>query len=59
MSLPVELSSFTANAGDGQVTLEWTTASEINNDAFLLERSDDGEQFELLSEIEGQDSTSR
>jgi hypothetical protein len=57
-SLPVELLSFTANAGNGQVTLKWTTASEINNDAFILQRSDDGENFELLTEIKGQGSTS-
>jgi len=58
LSLPVDLSSFSAAARDGQVTLKWTTASEINNDAFLLERSEDGEKFELLTEIDGQGSTS-
>jgi len=57
-SLPVELTSFTASAGDGQVTLKWTTASEINNEAFILERSTDNENFNLLAEIKGQGSTS-
>ncbi len=57
-SLPVELTSFTASAGDAEVTLRWITESEINNDAFLLERSTDGETFELLAEIEGQGTKS-
>ncbi len=57
-SLPVELASFTANAGDAEVILRWVTESEINNEAFLLERSTDGETFELLAEIEGQGTKS-
>jgi hypothetical protein len=36
--LPVELTSFTALAGDGHVTLNWATASELHNDHFDLER---------------------
>jgi len=59
LSLPVELTSFTAIAGDGQVTLKWTTASELNNDTFLLERSIDGDNFVLFAEIKGQGSTSQ
>jgi hypothetical protein len=37
--LPVELISFTAKAGDKQVILTWSTASEINNMGFILERA--------------------
>jgi hypothetical protein len=36
--LAVELSSFTAIPGDGRVTLNWTTASEADNDHFELVR---------------------
>ncbi|HEY3296422.1 MAG TPA: T9SS type A sorting domain-containing protein [bacterium] len=36
--LPVELQSFTAVAGNGEVTLNWTTASETDNDHFDIER---------------------
>jgi hypothetical protein len=36
--IPVELTSFTASAGNGNVTLNWTTASEINNRGFEVER---------------------
>ena len=39
LSLPVELTSFTATAGDGVVTLRWTTESEIENLGFNIYRS--------------------
>ena len=38
-SLPVELSSFTATAGDDQVTLRWNTESELENLGFNIYRS--------------------
>ncbi len=38
-SLPVELSSFTAAAGDGQVTLKWRTESEVDNLGFHVYRA--------------------
>ena len=38
-SLPVELSSFTATAGDDQVTLKWVTESERDNLGFYIYRS--------------------
>ncbi|MBL7136330.1 MAG: T9SS type A sorting domain-containing protein [Candidatus Marinimicrobia bacterium] len=37
-SLPVELSSFTAENRSGGVLLEWSTESEIENLGFILER---------------------
>lgn len=38
--VPVELVSFTANTtNEGNVLLNWTTASEINNQGFEIERS--------------------
>lgn len=36
--LPVELTSFTANVSGKRVTLNWTTATEINNYGFEVER---------------------
>jgi hypothetical protein len=58
-SLPVELTSFTASATDGKVTLHWITESEFNNDAFIIERSDDRENFITIAEIKGQGTTSQ
>jgi len=38
-SLSVKMASFTATAGDGQVTLRWVTESEVNNLGFHVHRS--------------------
>lgn len=55
--LPVELTSFTANASDGKVTLNWKTASEINNMGFELERSIDNNNFYRIAFIDGHGTT--
>ncbi|MDR3625632.1 MAG: T9SS type A sorting domain-containing protein [Ignavibacteriaceae bacterium] len=38
-SLPVELTSFTANQGSGNVDLYWVTATEVNNFGYEIERA--------------------
>ena len=52
-TLPVQLQSFTARVIDGAIQLQWITESEINNAAFILERSTDNENFTQISEIPG------
>jgi hypothetical protein len=43
-SLPIQLTAFTASVVEGnKVQLEWTTASEINNYGFYVERKAEGE----------------
>jgi len=57
--LPVELTSFEAIAGDGQVQLQWRTESETNNDHFVLyKRTYGAEQFGALTQIPGHGTTS-
>ena len=51
--LPVELLTFTANAASNAVNLDWSTASEINNHFFTIERSKDLKAFETVARIEG------
>ncbi len=51
--LPVELLSFDATLEDGQVLLEWKTASEINNDFFEIQRSENGNDWTVIGEIDG------
>jgi hypothetical protein len=52
--LPVKLTSFTADVvNNSSVQLKWSTASEINNDFFTLERSKDGVDYSDLSRITG------
>ena len=46
ISLPVELSSFSANYTEGKVTINWQTNSEIENAGFILLRAK--ENFETL-----------
>ncbi len=56
-SLPVTLSSFTATTYNNTVVLQWVTESEVNNEAFILERSTDNYQFLTIAEIPGQGNT--
>lgn len=43
--LPIELTSFAAFCKEKYILLEWETASERNNDYFVIERSIDGIHF--------------
>ncbi|NLT49337.1 MAG: T9SS type A sorting domain-containing protein [Ignavibacteria bacterium] len=38
-SLPVELTTFSADYNSGGISLNWTTATEVNNHGFAVERS--------------------
>jgi len=51
--LPVELVSFNGREKGTDNILEWTTASEVNNDFFEVQRSTDGVDFETLESIRG------
>lgn len=49
-TLPAELINFDAKRNDKVVDLNWATASEINVDQHVIQRSSDGEQFyDILS----------
>lgn len=51
--LPVELISFNAIADDNVVGINWSTASQLNNDYFTIERSSNGEKFTELLKVDG------
>ena len=51
--LPVELIKFSAEKKSNQVDFLWSTASEINNDYFTVERSVDGKNFETIGTADG------
>ncbi len=51
--LPVELISFTSNVKEDAIELKWSTASELNNDRFEIERSLDGQTFEVIGVLKG------
>lgn len=55
--MPVELASFKAKKGKDGIELTWQTASEHQNDYFLIERSTDGLAFKSIGNIKGQGTT--
>ncbi|MEZ4828093.1 MAG: T9SS type A sorting domain-containing protein [Bacteroidia bacterium] len=58
-TFPVELISFTATYFQGEVSLEWATASESNNHFFTIEKSYDGNEYTLLKNIDGAGNSNR
>ncbi len=51
--LPVELIDYKARCVTNGVKLEWTTASETNNDYFNIERSYDASNWSVIAQIQG------
>lgn len=51
--LPIELLSFTATKNKNTVDVKWETATEINNDYYLVEKSKNGADFETLGRVKG------
>jgi hypothetical protein len=51
--LPVDLLSFEAECQDNGVELTWVTASEENNDYFILEKSQDTQDYEEIAQVMG------
>lgn len=57
--LPVELTRFNAEKSGTSVMLHWATASEKNNGKFIVERSENGSDFESIGEQKGAGTTLR
>lgn len=53
VTLPVALISFTAEKIQENAHLNWTTASEENNDYFIVEKSIDNINFEEIDRVKG------
>jgi len=51
--LPVELLSFSAGCDQNIVKLNWTTATETNNDYFTIERSADAQNWSFAGKVAG------
>lgn len=56
--LPIELTTFECQPEGNVITINWTSATEINNDHYLLEKSVDGENFETLAIVPGKEFSS-
>ncbi|MGB3546215.1 MAG: T9SS type A sorting domain-containing protein [Saprospiraceae bacterium] len=55
--LPVDFLSFTARNDNAAVVLDWSTATETDNDYFAVERSADGRDWSELNRVSGQGTT--
>ena len=53
ITVPVELIVFNAQVQNEKVILNWTTASEINNYGFEVQRSVDGNNFSTIAFVQG------
>ena len=51
--LPIELLRFDATCGSNGVDLSWTTATELNNDHFTIERSSDVTNWQVAKTVKG------
>jgi len=56
-TLPVKLIRFTANQEAETAVLRWETSSELNNKAFVIERSTDGVLFAAIGQVKGNGTT--
>lgn len=56
--LPVDFTSFVAKEIDGNILLEWKTASELNNYGFYIEHSTNGREWVEMGFEEGNGTTS-
>ena len=52
-SLPIELLSFTASCYLNSVDVQFSVLSQLNNDYFIIERSADAMNWELVGQLEG------
>lgn len=56
--LPVELLYFNISQENKTVSLNWSTASEINNDYFTIERSENGHDWHDIQKVDGAGNSS-
>jgi hypothetical protein len=56
--IPVELTAFTANVSGNSVNLNWSTATELNNSGFEIQRKSVNNQFEKVGYVAGFGTTS-
>jgi photosystem II stability/assembly factor-like uncharacterized protein len=55
--VPVEQNSFTASANGKQVTLNWVTATELNNQGFEVQRKFGSNDFVTIGSVKGHGTT--
>jgi hypothetical protein len=56
-TIPVELTSFTATANGKELLLSWSTATEINNQGFEVQRKFGSNDFVTIGSVKGHGTT--
>ncbi|HEY4967565.1 MAG TPA: T9SS type A sorting domain-containing protein [Puia sp.] len=56
--LPVDFASFTGLCKNDQVVLDWSTANELNNDEFTMEKSADRNSWEPVGTVKSKGNAS-
>lgn len=52
-TLPIQLESFNAIGNQNKIDLNWVTASEVNNNYFIIEKASDKNTFTEIGKIKG------
>ncbi|MBK7499110.1 MAG: T9SS type A sorting domain-containing protein [Ignavibacteriales bacterium] len=55
--LPVELTSFAATQSSGNILLQWSTATELNNNGFEIQRKDQQTDWRVIGFVKGNGTT--
>ena len=58
IALPIDLTKFEGKRSGKQIELNWTTAQELNNDRFEIERSLDGINYQTIGAVPSKFHTS-
>ncbi|MER3328941.1 MAG: hypothetical protein RIF34_05125, partial [Candidatus Kapaibacterium sp.] len=58
-ALPVELIRFEASIKNDEIVVVWETASELNNDYFELHKSSNGVDFNIVTQVNGNGTSSQ
>ena len=53
ITLPIELLYFQVFQGNGCINITWSSATELNNDYYTVERSFNGLEWEVIANIKG------
>ncbi len=56
LELPIELNRFDVGVQGDKAVIFWQTLSEVNNSHFVIERSDDGSNFEVLKTVQSKEN---
>ncbi len=57
VELPIEMTAFTARAQENDIRLDWSTATEINNSHFVVEKSTAAKSWSPIGKLTGKGTT--